>query len=60
MKPGTILAIMGLLVGGVVLCTVISNLSRDQCARDCPSNAKALYAVFELPKVELWMCDCKR
>jgi hypothetical protein len=55
---GYAVLLAGLVMGAIVLCSVISKMSREECGRKCPTNAAALQTKFDIAGVQLVMCEC--
>jgi hypothetical protein len=55
---GYAVLIAAVVIGGLVLSNVISRMSREECARQCPANRGALETVFSFSNFELVLCHC--
>lgn len=55
---GYALLLAVLVVGGGWVCNLLSEMSREQCRKECPQNSAALKQRFSIGPFELVTCNC--
>ena len=49
---------VALVMGGGIMCNLISQMAEEQCGKQCPSNRAALSTKFEAGPFHLRICNC--
>jgi hypothetical protein len=55
---GYAVVIAALFIGAGIVSNLLSRMSREECARQCPQNPAALKRHFEIAGFELVQCNC--
>jgi hypothetical protein len=52
------LIIAAVVIGGGLMCNLLTKMAREECGRKCPTNTYALKERFTIGPFELFTCNC--